>query len=73
MSKSSKSCGYTGQMHIMNRGMNETKEIFNSARSKAQMNAGSGSQGKHVKKGSGGLVYPEAQCNCAPSSRGSKK
>ena len=63
MSKSSKKCGYTGHMHILNRGMNENKENFDSARSKVHMKSEQGQPEKHIKKGTG-IVYPEAQCNC---------
>ncbi|MBV8660836.1 MAG: hypothetical protein JO129_01665 [Candidatus Dependentiae bacterium] len=63
MSKSSKKCGYTGHMHILNRGMNENKEVFDSTQNKKHMKTELTEQNKHVKKGSG-IVYPEAQCNC---------
>ena len=63
MSKSSKKCGYTGHMRILNRGINENKEIFDSAQNKGHMKSEQGQPIKHVKKGTG-IVYPEAQCNC---------
>ena len=67
MSKSSKSCGYTGHMKVMNR-VNETKADYKSNRSKsheAQQFAGQG----HLKHKAD---YPEvaaelraqAKCNC---------
>jgi hypothetical protein len=63
MSKASKACKYAGHMHILNRGMNENKEIFDSARNKVSMKSEQGQPVKHVKKGTG-IVYPEVQCNC---------
>lgn len=57
MSKNSKSCGYTGHIRILDRGINETKESFDAGKSKLNM------QFDHAKKSSG-IVYPEVQCTC---------
>ena len=64
MSKKSKSCKYTGHMHILNRGSNETKEIFDATQNKSHSDSTPDFLKKHVKKGSGGIVYPEDKCTC---------
>jgi len=63
MSKNSKSCGYTGHMRILDRGVNQTKENFDAGRDKSHLQFEHGPQAKHEKKGSG-IVYPEAACTC---------
>ena len=63
MSKESKSCGYTGHMRILDRGMNQTKEKFDAKNDNLNMRFEHGQPAKHEKKGSG-VVYPEVQCTC---------
>ena len=71
MSKSSKSCSYTGHMKTMNR-MNETKEMYSSNQAKTHglSNGASASHAKHKED------YPEvaaeqraqAKCGCRETS-----
>jgi len=63
MSKSSKACGYTGHMRILDRGMNVTKEKFDAGRDKSTLQFEHGQPAKHEKKGTG-VVYPEDKCIC---------
>ena len=64
MSKSSKSCGYTGHMHVMNK-VNQTKEDFNAEKSKScRLQQQQSAQHCHSKQ-----AYPEEknrcdQCSC---------
>lgn len=71
MSKSSKSCGYTGRMKTMNR-VNETKEVYSSNQAKAH-GFGNEAQAGHTKHKAD---YPQvaaeqraqAQCGCKETS-----
>ncbi len=67
MSKSSKSCGYTGHMHVMDR-VNDTKKDFQAGQTKSH-GADSAQVANHPKHS---VAYPEvaaearalAKCNC---------
>ena len=63
MSKESKSCGYTGHMRILNRGVNETKENFEAQQAHTHEHFEHNQAEQHAKKGSG-IVYPEVACTC---------
>ena len=56
MSKSSKSCGHTGQMHVMNK-VNGAKERYESNRAKSY-SMDSANLERHPKHA---VVYPEIQ------------